>query len=73
MRLTALKESAPGQKGITTKSDALNWIARCESGDASDTDMQLYGAIKVLYNEVITISKQLGGKSTVFEVLSAMK
>jgi hypothetical protein len=66
MRLTALKESAPGQRGITTTADAIAWIEKCESGEASEKDLTLYGQLK-------TISKNLGGRSTVIEVLKAMK
>ena len=72
MRLTALKESAPGQKGITTKADAEKWLEQCKNGEASANDMKLYGALTALYDELMTVSKQLGGKSTVMQVLSMM-
>jgi len=66
MRLTALKESAPGQRGITTYADAIAWIEKCEKGEASEKDLSLYDQLK-------SISKKLGGRSTVIEVLRAMK
>lgn len=66
MRITDLKESAPGMRGITTTSDAIAWIEKCESGEASEKDLSLYVQLK-------TISKKLGGRSTVIEVLKAMK
>ena len=65
MRLEDLKESAPGTKGKTTSKDALEWLSKCESGDASEKDLTLYGQLK-------SISKKLGGKTTVIEVLKAM-
>lgn len=65
MRLHDLKESAPGLKGRTTPVDAIEWLERCKSGDASDKDL-------TLYNQLKAISKKLGGKTTVIEVLKAM-
>lgn len=66
MRLTSLKESAPGCRGITTAADAVAWIEKCECGEASEKELSLYNQLK-------TISKNLGGRSTVIEVLRAMK
>lgn len=66
MRLTALKESAPGQRGITTAADARAWITKCEIGQADEKDISLYNTLR-------TIAKKLGGKSTVIEVLKVMK
>lgn len=66
MRINALKESAPGMRGITTPADAIAWIEKCKCGEATEKDM-------TLYNQLITISKNLGGRSTVIEVLKAMK
>jgi hypothetical protein len=66
MRLTALQESAPGCRGVTTSTDAIAWIEKCECGEASEKEL-------TLYNQLKTISKNLGGKSTVIEVLKAMK
>jgi len=65
MRLEDLKESAPMTKGKTTAKDAEAWIAKCKSGDASEKDLTLYGQLK-------TISRKLGGKTTVIEVLKKM-
>ena len=66
MRITALQESAPGCKGVTTSADAVAWIEKCECGEASEKDMSLYNQLK-------TIAKKLGGRTTVIEVLKAMK
>ena len=66
MRLDALKESAPGCRGITTAADAIAWIEKCECGEATEKEL-------TLYNQLKTISKNLGGRSTVIEVLKAMK
>lgn len=65
MRLKHLKESAPRQKGKTTSTDAREWLSRCESGEASEKDLELYNQLK-------SISTKLGGKTTVIEVLKAM-
>jgi hypothetical protein len=60
-----LNESAPGKKGKTTATDAKAWLLRCQNGEASEKDMSLYGQLQ-------SISKKLGGKTTVIEVLKAM-
>lgn len=65
MRLIHLKESAPGNKGKTTASDAQSWIDLCQSGEATEKDLLLYKQLK-------DISKKLGGKTTVIEVLKHM-
>jgi len=65
MRLKELKESAPGVKGRTTAVDAIDWLEKCKSGEASEKDLNLYSQLK-------SISKKLGGKTTVIEVLKAM-
>lgn len=65
MRLEDLKESAPGKRGKTTSKDAYEWLSKCQSGEADEKDMTLY---KQLQN----ISKKLGGRTTVIEVLKAM-
>jgi len=62
MRIHDLTESAPGMKGRTTTFDAIEWIAKCKSGEASEKDISLYGQLK-------KISKKLGGRTTVIEVL----
>lgn len=66
MRITALQESEPGCKGVTTSADAVAWIEKCECGEASEKDM-------ILYNQLKTIAKKLGGRTTVIEVLKVMK
>jgi len=65
MRLEDLKESAPGFKGKTTSKDAKAWLSKCQSGEASEKDMSLYGQLQ-------NIAKKLGGKTTVIEVLKVM-
>lgn len=65
MRIKDLFESAPGMKGKTTSFDAQIWISKCVNGEASEKDMSLY-------NQLQTISKNLGGKTTVIEVLKNM-
>lgn len=65
MRIEDLKESAPGKKGKTTASDATVWLTKCQNGEATDKDL-------TLYNQLKEISKRLGGKTTVIEVLKAM-
>lgn len=65
MRLQDLFESAPGMKGKTTTVDAQIWLSQCVNGEASEKDM-------ALYNQLQTISKKLGGKTTVIEVLKSM-
>ena len=66
MRLSDLFESAPGCKGKTTSEDARIWIEKCESGAASEKDLELFSQLK-------SIAKKLGGRTTVIEVLKAMK
>lgn len=65
MKLSELSESAPGFKGRTTSKDAIAWLEKCKCGDATDKDLSLYNQLK-------TISKKLGGRTTVIEVLKAM-
>ncbi len=65
MRLVNLKESAPGMKGKTTSIDAHEWLNKCKNGEASDKDLELFSQLQ-------NISKNLGGKTTVIEVLKAM-
>lgn len=65
MKLEDLLESAPGKKGKTTTTDAKNWLELCQSGEASEKDMMLFKQLK-------DISKKLGGKTTVIEVLKYM-
>lgn len=65
MRISHLKESAPGKKGKTTAVDAVAWLEKCECGEATEKDLTLYGQLK-------NIAKKLGGKTTVIEVLKAM-
>lgn len=65
MRLNKLFESAPGTKGKTTASDASSWLLSIEKGEASEKDIHLY-------NELKKISKSLGGKTTVIEILKLM-
>ncbi len=65
MRLNQLKESAPGLKGKTTAVDAQEWLEKCKNGDATAKDL-------ALYKQLQEISKKLGGRTTVIEVLKAM-
>jgi hypothetical protein len=65
MRLKQLIESAPGTRGKTTATDAKEWLYNCQNGMASEKDLTLYGQLQ-------TIAKNLGGKTTVIEVLKAM-
>lgn len=62
---SSLSESAPGMRGKTTFNDAKAWISMCQNGEASEKDLSLY-------NQLLTISKKLGGRTTVIEVLRAM-
>jgi hypothetical protein len=65
MRISDLKESAPGIKGKTTEEDAKKWVAMCQNGEASEKDIDLFKQLQL-------ISKKLGGKTTVIEVLKLM-
>lgn len=65
MRISDLFESAPGKKGRTTQEDVRIWLDRINSGEADEKDV-------TLFNQLKAISKKLGGKTTVIEVLKAM-
>lgn len=65
MRLNDLKESLPGKKGRTTSIDAKKWLENCNCGQAGEKDMTMLGQLK-------KISKNLGGKTTVIEVLKLL-
>ena len=65
MRLQDLKESLPGKKGKTTARDAHQWVEMCRSGHADEKDLSLLSQLQ-------NISKKLGGKTTVIEVLKLL-
>jgi len=65
MRLEHLKESAPRRRGKTTANDVRVWLDKIDNGEATESDIQLYDDLK-------KISRKLGGKTTVIEILKAI-
>ncbi|HIP33322.1 MAG TPA: hypothetical protein EYG89_00990 [Bacteroidia bacterium] len=65
MRLEYLKESAPRKRGKTTAKDVRIWLEKIHNGEATKNDIQLY-------NDLKAISRKLGGKTTVIEILKAI-
>jgi len=65
MRISKLFESAPRKKGKTTANDVRVWLDKINNGEATEEDIQLYDDLK-------SISRKLGGKTTVIEILKAI-
>ena len=67
MRLDDLKESLPGKPGKTTKADAEAWVERCKNDFANldAKDKELFTKLQKVYDQLMALSKELGGESTV--------
>jgi len=65
MRLEKLLESAPRKKGKTTANDVRIWLDKINKGEATESDIELFDDLK-------SISRKLGGKTTVIEILKAI-
>lgn len=65
MRLEHLQESAPRKRGKTTANDVSQWLEKINNGEATESDIQLFDDLK-------KISRKLGGKTTVIEILKAI-
>lgn len=65
MRLEHLEESAPRKRGKTTANDVRIWLDKINNGEATENDIQLFDDLK-------SISRKLGGKTTVIEILKAI-